>query len=242
MVTTPSPNAYTSFRGCFDWLEASQNRNGSWSHALTLERERQNNERVAFILVELSNVNRVLGLHKEGIQRAKEALEIYERLGDTIGQASVWISSLFRCIQTDSSTLQKRPDSAQSNFSRRKAKNISSVNPIALLANIYLQGREREGHSPLRDGPRNRFFFQLARSPVLDSLRPRAAVSRSKQVRRRTHHIEQAKSHVVNDAYLLGRAVEFQALIRYGQRRLKEARSEASHAIEIFEKLGAAGI
>ena len=53
-------------------------------------------------------------------------------------------------------------------------------------------------------------------------------------------HIEQAKSHAVDDAYNLGRAMELQARIWYRQSRLEDARSEALGALEIFEKLGAA--
>jgi hypothetical protein len=54
-------------------------------------------------------------------------------------------------------------------------------------------------------------------------------------------HIEQAKSHVINDAYLLGRVAELQARTWYEQDSFKEATSAALHAIEIYEKLGAAG-
>jgi hypothetical protein len=39
------------------------------------------------ILVSLADVNRLLGLREEGMQRGKEALEIYKQLGDTLGQA-----------------------------------------------------------------------------------------------------------------------------------------------------------
>jgi tetratricopeptide (TPR) repeat protein len=53
-------------------------------------------------------------------------------------------------------------------------------------------------------------------------------------------HIERAKSHTVNSAYNLGRAMEEQARVWYRQRRLEEARSEALRAPDIYAKLGAA--
>jgi tetratricopeptide (TPR) repeat protein len=53
-------------------------------------------------------------------------------------------------------------------------------------------------------------------------------------------HIEQAKSHAVDNTYNLGRGMEFQARIWYRQSRLEDARSEALGALEIYEKLGAA--
>ena len=52
-------------------------------------------------------------------------------------------------------------------------------------------------------------------------------------------HLEHAKSHTVNNAYLLGHATEAQAAIWHQQHRLEEARSEALRAVDLFEKLGA---
>ena len=54
-------------------------------------------------------------------------------------------------------------------------------------------------------------------------------------------HIERAKTNAVNDAYHLGRARDLQARVWHRQRRLEDAKSEASQALEIFESLGAAG-
>jgi tetratricopeptide (TPR) repeat protein len=53
-------------------------------------------------------------------------------------------------------------------------------------------------------------------------------------------HVERAKSHAVNNAYYLGRAMELQARVWYKQHRLEEARSEALRAADVYEKLGAA--
>ena len=47
-------------------------------------------------------------------------------------------------------------------------------------------------------------------------------------------------SNAVNDTYSLGRAMGLQAMVWYRQHRLEEARSEALHAADIFEKFGAA--
>ena len=54
---------------------------------LELERRSENPHRVGQTLLHLSDANRLLGLHEEGIQRAKEALEIHERRGEAEGQA-----------------------------------------------------------------------------------------------------------------------------------------------------------
>ena len=54
--------------------------------------------------------------------------------------------------------------------------------------------------------------------------------------------IEQAKSYADDSAYDLGRATEMHARIWYQQGRLDDARSEALHAIETYEKIGASGV
>ena len=53
-------------------------------------------------------------------------------------------------------------------------------------------------------------------------------------------HIENAKSHTINDTYKLGRAMELQADFWYNQGMFEKARSGVSHAADIYEKLGAA--
>jgi len=59
------------------------------THTLKLWRERGDDCRVALTLSYLSNANREIGLCKEGTQQAKEASEIFERLGNTTRQARV---------------------------------------------------------------------------------------------------------------------------------------------------------
>ena len=58
------------------------------THTLQLERQRRDECRVAETLRSLCDANLILGRCGEGIQQAKEAMEIYERLCDTIGQAN----------------------------------------------------------------------------------------------------------------------------------------------------------
>ena len=56
-------------------------------HTLKLHRERRNDSRVVWILGQLSDASRHMGLHDQGIRTAKEALEILERSDDTVSRA-----------------------------------------------------------------------------------------------------------------------------------------------------------
>ena len=53
-------------------------------------------------------------------------------------------------------------------------------------------------------------------------------------------HLEYAKSHAVNDSYLLARAMDGQAWVWKMQGRCEDAKSEALRALDALEKLGAA--
>jgi hypothetical protein len=76
-------------------------------HTLALGREQGDYFWVARSLRSLSLVNQHLGLFKEGIQQAEEALEIVERLGDTVQQA-ICLDCLARLLLCDD-----QPDAAQ---------------------------------------------------------------------------------------------------------------------------------
>jgi hypothetical protein len=73
-----------------DWVE----RKRFLIHTLKLQRGRGSDRPVARTLMHLSDANRLLGLHEEGIQQAREALGILERLGDAEEQADCLINSL----------------------------------------------------------------------------------------------------------------------------------------------------
>ena len=53
-------------------------------------------------------------------------------------------------------------------------------------------------------------------------------------------HVKHAKSHAVNNAYLLAYVADQQTRGWDLQQRFEEARSEALRALDAFEKLGAA--
>ena len=61
------------------------------THSLTLQRERGDGRVVARILRHLSDANRLTDLPEEEIQQAKEALNIYKQLGNTVEQVNCLI-------------------------------------------------------------------------------------------------------------------------------------------------------
>jgi len=212
------------------------------ARALTIWRERESDCDVASTLTELSNANWAIGLHKEGIQQAKEASEIFERLGDMANQAQCLIR-LAHSLRSD-----KQLDAAEE----------AALRAINLLPEKGEEFRVCESHRALGniyrfkgDTEKAIHHFEVAigiASPsnwhgVLFWLHYElAGLLRGEGRFDEAHtHIEHAKSHTVNDAYYLGYAMELQGWVWYEQHRLEEARSEALRAADVYEKLRAAG-
>ena len=211
-------------------------------HAVNLRRDQGDDDLVAITLVELSDTNRLLGFHKEGIQQAKEAVGVYKRLGSAVGQAHCLIKLAF-LLRSD-----KQLDAAEE----------AAFRAIDLLPEEGQQFRVCESHSVLGDIYRSKgdtekaiHHFEVAigiASPfnlheTLFWIHYGLAGLFCGEGRFDDAHayIEHAKSHTSGSTYFLGRAMEQQAWVWYTQHKLEEARSEALRAADVYEKLGAAG-
>jgi tetratricopeptide (TPR) repeat protein len=196
----------------------------------------------AMMLMELSDANRYIGLHEEGIQQAREALEIYERLGDTARQA--WcLSSLVRALYSN-----KRFDDAEDaairviNLLPEEGDQFQVSEFHSLLGGIYESKGETEKAihhyelslrvaSPF--GWHDALFWSHYSLAVLFWNEDRFDDAQT--------HIEHAKSHAVDGSFPVGlaRATQLQAMLWCKHHRLEEAKSEALRAADIFKKLEA---
>ena len=210
------------------------------AHTLKLRRERGSDPMVAETLRVLFDVNRQLYLFEEGIEQGKEALVIYEELGDTFFQTECLIRLAY-LLRED-----KQLDAAEEAASRaihligEKGDQLQLCDSYRALGDIYQSKHETEkaishyetalqiaapfnGHDAL-------FWIHYSLAQLFrdqDNLEDAHA------------YIERAEPHTVDSAYYLGRVVELQAGIWYEQGRLEEARSGVLRAIDIYGKLGA---
>jgi len=211
------------------------------SHTLKIWRERGDDHRVAQTLERLSNANRMLRLYEEGIQRAKEGIEVYEQLGDTVGQAD--------CLNTLAWSLcdDKQLDAAEEAVSRAIGLLPEKDNQYLVcrchrgLGEIYRAKGEAENairhyETALRISSsfnwHNELFWNRYCLSLLFFTQNRFDDANA--------HIEHAKLHAVNNPYHLGHAMDIQARLWCQQRRFDEAESEILHATDIYGKLGAA--
>ena len=236
------PRCLTMLSRLFEQVGNQVERKRLLTHTLGLTRRSGDDQQVAETLRFLSDVNRLLGLHEEGIRQAKEVLEIFERNGDTTMQAE--------CLYGLAWTLlaDQQLDAAEDAASRAidLISEAGQEPPLCrlhrVLGNIFRYKKKKKEaihhfETALRIAStfnwHNELFwihFGLAHlflgEDEFDDANP---------------HIEQAKSLGVSDPYSLGRAMELQALAWYIQLRLEDSKSEVLRALEIFEELGSAG-
>ena len=212
------------------------------THLLKLDRARGDEESVARTLRSLSNTNRLLGLREEGIQQAREALEIWEQLGDTVGQA--WCFNDLAFLLYDDGQLGAAGEAACRLIALlpEEGEELLVSRSHRHLGEIYRStgdGEKAIHHFKTALGIASPFNWHEELFWVQYSLAD--LFLREDRLDDAYVHIERAKSHAIEgSAYNLGRAVCLQAEALYRQRRLGEAKSQAICALETFEKLGAA--
>ena len=210
------------------------------TYGLRLQREQGGDEDIAIILGSLASINRHMCFTKEGILQAKEALEIFKRLGNTGRQASCLTD--FAWLLCDDKQFDAAEEAA-----------LRAINIISEEGNQFVlcQSHQVLGDIYQSKGEAGKAIhhfevaFEIAspldwHSELFCILHSLAELFYDEgRFEDANVHIERAKSYTVNIPYHLGHATELQAWIWYKQHRLGEARSEALHAAEIYEKIGA---
>ena len=210
------------------------------THALELERGRGDDDRIARVLMELADANRMLDLYGEGIQQSKEALETLERLGDAGGQGKCW-NCLGRLLLDDSQldAAEEATSHALSLF-RDQCRDYWVCVCHHLLGEVY-QSKDKRGRAiqHLEEAIGIASPFNWHDQLFWAHLTLAKLFCNENKLDDAQSHIERAKSHAIDDTYLLGRAMNWQAEIWYGQAQLEEAKAEILCALKTFEELGA---
>ena len=209
-------------------------------HTLKLWRERRNNPRISDTLGFLCDANRMLGLYKEGIEQAKEALEIEEQLNDKSRLAYAWNDLALLLHADDQLDAAEEATSRAINLLLDKGNQFQVCRSHRRLGDIYCDKGETEkaiNHYEVALGIASPFKWHNQQFWIHLSLA--WLFSNNNRSNDAHTHVEHAKSHAINDPYCLGRAMELQARILQKERKFEEAKSEALRAVDVFEKLGA---
>ena len=207
---------------------------------LKLWREKGDVHEVAKTLLYLSDTNRLLDLEKEAIEQAREALKIFERLGDTARQAEGFID-LARALYDDNQ-LDAAEEAALRGIELlpEYGEQITVCQGHRLLGMVYSSKGEvgkAAHHFEIALGiattlglSDDLFWIRFAMAEMFFEQSAFDAAD---------DHIERARSHTDN-AYKLGRAMELRANLWFKQSVFEKARLEASRAIDAYGKVGAA--
>ena len=166
--------------------------------------------------------------HEKGIKHAKEASRISERLGDTTKQARCLINLAWSLYDDG------KPDAAcRAIYLPEKGEQFQVCRGHRILGNIYrLKGdKEKAVHhfevaleiAPLPNLSDHSFWIHHSLSELF------AGEGKFDDAQA---HIERVKLHVVDNPYILARAMWLQARFWYGQRIFEETKSEASQDLE----------
>ena len=207
-------------------------------YSLDIWRKRRNDFQAAEALRSLSGANRSLRLHKQGIEQAREALEIYERLNNTTGQAQSWLELSWSLYD------DKQLDVAEEAAS--KAIDLSGEDNQYLVCRCYRilgiicrsRGETEKAIHHFEAALKVASAFDWDHILFWNHYCLAGLFYDENKFDEAHVHVEQAKSHASGVLYRLGRAMESQARIWYKQGVFREAKSEALHATDVYEKVG----
>ena len=211
------------------------------THALGLERQRGNHAQVAETLRYLSGTNRILRFCTEGTQQAKEALEIYERIDDAIGQAQSWNSLAWALSDSNQLDAAEKAASRAIDLTPEKGQEHLLCSLHRVLGRIYhSKGEEEKAIHYFKTVLKIASPFNWQKELFWAHYSLACLFAEEDELAGANAHIKLAKEHAAHDPYKLAHAMRMQARFWYLQDMLEDAKSEASQALEIYERLGVA--
>ena len=240
------PDSHPAKPLCLFFLSRLFNRVGNWReqkrllvHSSGLWGGRGGDYWVANTLIGLADANRHLGLGEEGIQQAREALDILGRLGETGKQAdSLLVLALLLYEDRQLDAAEEAATRAMELSEDRHQHKLSQSHKILGHIQQSKGNREKAIHhfeASLRIASSVDSHDQLSESHVGLAI---IYIGEGKLDDAHTH-VGHAKSYAGNDMFLLGCAFHESARVLHHQNRPEEAKSEALRALSIFEEIGA---
>ena len=213
-----------------------------FARALGLYRGRGHVHSVARVLGSLSGINLKMGLYKEGIEQAREAIEISGWLGDTVTQTASLIQ-LASLLRSDGQL-----DAARETISRTINLIGEKGDRFLLCKSYHTLGEIHESKGEIEKAVSHYWMALEIATPFNwheRLFRTNYSLARVFHNEGRSQdaqaYIEHANQYTAGSPHNHARAALLQASIWYRQDRFEEARSEALRAANAFEELGSAG-
>ena len=239
------PDSHPSKPSCLWVLSRLFGRVGNWAEqkrilVLSLEiwKERGDDHRVADTLIGLSNANRVLDLREEGIGQAREALDIFGRLGETDERAHcMLILALLLCADEQIGAAEEAATGAMDLSDEQNQNQLNQCHKV-LGAIHQTKGNAEKAIHHFEASLRIASVLNLRDELSKTHLALADLYLEEDNFNDANAHIEHAKSYAGNDILLLGCTFLTSTRVLYEQNKFEEAKSEALRGLAIFEKLG----
>ena len=211
------------------------------THSLKLRRELGNDHQVARTLRKLADANRMMDLEREGIPQAREASEIFEQLGEAVQQARTLITLAWLLCDDGQLDAAEETGLRAINLLPEKGEELCVCQAHRALGDIYIsKGKKRKAIHHLEMALGIASSLNVVEQLFWVHCDLAQVFCGGYKLTSAQTHLERAKSHAVNNPYLLARAMGLQTLVWGMQWRFGDAKSEALRALDAFEKLGAA--
>jgi len=210
------------------------------THALELSRGQGDDLQVAETLRALSNANRLLDLHEEGIRQAKEALKIYERLNNISGQAYSWQRLAWLYYGDRQLGAAEEAASQVIHLLSDEGEQFPVCECYRVLGNVYhSQGKTKEAIEHFGEALKIASDFSWEYQLFWNHYALAEVFFGGGEFDDAHDHVESAKLYAIHDPYRLGRATQLQTRFWYNRGMLEQAKTEVLSAVDLFEKLGA---
>ena len=236
------PQCLRNLARLFDSVGNVTERKRLLTHTLKLWREQGNDFQVAVALKDLSDTNRRMDLYGEGIPQAKEASEIFEQFGEVVQQAESLMFLAWLLSHDGQLVAAEEAGLRAIDLFPKKGEETRVCQSHRILGQIYQSKDETEkaihhfevalGIASSLNVVSQLFWVNYCLADLLSEL---------DEFEEAQTYLEHAKSHAADNAYLLALVMLQQARAWGMQDMFEEARSEALRALDVLEKLGAAG-
>jgi len=209
-------------------------------HALEIWRERGDDLQVARTLERIADTNRMVALREEGIQQAREGLEICEQLGDRNGQVECLVGLTFLLFEDKQFEAAEEAGLRAIALLPEKGEEYLAQRSHRALGNTYGgKGETDKGihHFEIALGIASSFGWHDHLFWIHYFL---AQLYNNKgSFDDANAHIEHAKSYAIRSARNMAWVMRLQAEFLYQQSQFEQAKSEALNAAKTFERIGA---
>ena len=211
------------------------------NHSLKLWRVQGDDFWVARALGNLASTNWQMDLYGEGISQAKEAFEVFERLGCVVEQAECLIDLALLLCDANQLDAAEEAGLRAIDLLPEKGEELWVCQAHRALGSVYQSKGEAKKtihHFEVALGTASSLNITWELFWVNYSLAD--VLSEQGQFEDAQTHVENAKPHAIGDTYRSARVMDLQARLWHRQGRFEDAKSEALRAVDAFEKLGAA--